>query len=174
MPVSSVGDRHLPHASDAANAWRSSAVQAHGATSSQVRERSASPSASSAAGLVLALLVRSPEGTLAQLRRSLPVMTDPADALQDPVTRRAERGQLQRDWIAASAESGRQAREALAKAAEVLAENIPGRRPDADVAQAWAEIAQGWASLSHAEAVRSIAAAAFAVDQAGVNTFPSS
>jgi hypothetical protein len=136
------------------------------------RQRSASPSASSAAGLVLALLVRSPEGTLAQLRRSLPVMTDPADALQDPVTRRAERGQLQRDWIAASAESGRQAREALAKAAELLAENIPGRRPDEDVARAWAEIAQGWASLSRAEAVRSIAAAAFAVDQAGVNTFP--
>ena len=77
------------------------------------RQRSASPSASRSAGLVLALLVRSPEGTLAQLRRSLPVMTDPADALQDPVTRRAERGQLQRDWIAASAESGRQAREHL-------------------------------------------------------------
>ena len=49
-------------------------------------------------------------------------MTDPADALQDPVTRHAERGQLQRDWITASAESGRQAREALAKAAEVLTE----------------------------------------------------
>jgi hypothetical protein len=101
-------------------------------------------------------------------------MTDPADALQDPVTRRAERGQIQRDWIAASADSGRQAREALAKAAEVLAENIPGRRPDAELALAWAEIGQGWASMSHAEAARSIAAAAFAVDQGGVNTFPSS
>ena len=55
-------------------------------------------------------------------------LTDPADALQDPVTRRAERGQIQRDWIAASADSGRQAREALAKAAEMLAGNIPGRR----------------------------------------------
>ena len=101
-------------------------------------------------------------------------MTDPADALQDPVTRRAERGQIQRDWIAASADSGRQAREALAKAAEVLAENIPGRRPDAELALAWAEIGQGWASVSHAEVARSIAAAAFAVDQGGVNTFPSS
>lgn len=106
--------------------------------------------------------------------RNLPVMVDPADALQDPVTRGAERGQIQRDWIAASAESGRKAREALAKAAEVLADNIPGRRPDAELAQTWAEVAQGWASLSHAEAVRSIAAAAFAVDQGGVNIFPSS
>jgi hypothetical protein len=107
-------------------------------------------------------------------RGSLPVMTDPADALLDPVTRRAERGQVQRDWIAASAESGGQAREALAKAAGVLAENIPGRRPDTELARAWAEVAQGWASLSHAEAARSIAAAAFAADQVGVNTFPNS
>jgi hypothetical protein len=101
-------------------------------------------------------------------------MVDPADALQDPVNRHVERGQLQRDWIAASAESGREAREALAKAAAALTDIIPGRRPDAEAAQAWAEVAQGWASLSQAEAVRSIAAAAFAVDQVGVNTFPSS
>jgi hypothetical protein len=99
-------------------------------------------------------------------------MVDPADALQDPVASRAERGQIQRDWIAASADSGRRATEALAKAAEMLADNIPGRRPDAELARAWAEIGQGWATVSHAEAARSIAAAAFAVDQAGVNTFP--
>jgi hypothetical protein len=101
-------------------------------------------------------------------------MVDPADALQDPVTRHVERGQLQRDWITASAESGREAREALAKAAAALTDTIPGRRPDAELAQAWAEVAQGWASVSHAEAIRSIAAAAFALDQVGVNTFPSS
>jgi hypothetical protein len=109
-----------------------------------------------------------------EVRRSLPFMVDPADALQDPVTRHGERGQLQRDWIAASAASGSEAREALAKAAAALNDTIPGRRPDAAVAQAWAEVAQGWAGLSHAEATRSIAAAAFAVDQVGVNTFPSS
>jgi hypothetical protein len=79
---------------------------------------------------------------------------------------------FQRDWIAAAAESGRQAREALAKAAEVLAVEIPGRRPDTELARAWAELAQDWASLSHAEAACSIAAAAFAVDQRGMNTFP--
>jgi hypothetical protein len=45
-------------------------------------------------------------------------MVDPADALLNPATKHAERGQIQRDWIAASAECGRQAREALAKAAE--------------------------------------------------------
>jgi hypothetical protein len=96
-------------------------------------------------------------------------MVDPADALQDLV----ERGQLQRDWIVASAECSRQAREALLKAGEVLAEDIPGRRPDTDLALAWAEVGQAWATLSHAESARSIAAAAFAADQAGVNTFPS-
>jgi hypothetical protein len=70
-------------------------------------------------------------------------MVDPGDALQDPVTSRAERGQIQRDWIAASADSGRRATEALAKAAEMLAGNIPGRRPDAELARAWAEIVTG-------------------------------
>jgi hypothetical protein len=104
------------------------------------------------------------------LQRSLLVMVDSADALQNPVTGQVERGELQRDWIIASAECGRQAREALLKAAEVLAENIPGRRPDAELALAWAEI--GRATLSHAEAARSVASAAFAVDQGGVNTFP--
>jgi hypothetical protein len=77
-------------------------------------------------------------------------MVHPADALQNPVTKSAERGQIQRDWIAASAESGRQAREGLAKAAEALTEDIPGRRPDTELARAWAELAQSWASLSHA------------------------
>lgn len=52
-------------------------------------------------------------------------MVDPADALENLVTRHAERGQIQRDWIVASAECDRQAREALAKAAEALTENIP-------------------------------------------------
>jgi len=99
-------------------------------------------------------------------------MVDPADALQNPITGSAERGQIQRDWIAASAESGRRAKEALAKTAAVLDENVPGRRPDTELAQAWAEVAQGWANLSQAEATRSIAAAAFAVDQGGINTFP--
>ena len=98
---------------------------------------------------------------------------NPADALENPVNRRDERGQIQRDWIAASAECDRQARDALAKATEVLTEHIPGRRPDAELAQAWADVGQGWATLSYAEAARSIAAAAFAVDQEGVNTFPS-
>jgi hypothetical protein len=65
-----------------------------------------------------------------------------------------------------------QAREALAKAAETLTGNIPGRRPDAERARAWAEIGQGWAALSYAQAARSIAAAAFAVDQGGVTIFP--
>jgi hypothetical protein len=100
-------------------------------------------------------------------------MVDPADALRNPVTASAERGQIQRDWIAASTDCGRQAREALAKAAEVLAATIPGRQPDTELARAWPDIGQGWASLAHAEAARSIAAAAFAVDQSGVNTFPS-
>ncbi|MFY9669756.1 MAG: hypothetical protein WAK83_06725 [Trebonia sp.] len=104
--------------------------------------------------------------------RSVPVMVDPADALRGPVTSRAERGQIQRDWIAASAGSGRQATEALGKAAEMLAGGVPGRRPDAELARAWAQIGQGWITLSPAEAARSIAAAALAVDQGGVSTFP--
>jgi hypothetical protein len=99
-------------------------------------------------------------------------MVDPADALENPVTGHAERGQIQRDWIVASVECDHQARQALAKAAETLTENIPGRRPDAELARAWAEVGQGWAALSYAQAARSIAAAAFAVDQGGVTTFP--
>ncbi len=78
---------------------------------------------------------------------------------------------MQRDWIAASDECARPGREAMARAAEVLAETVPGRQPDTGRARAWAELGQGWAALSHAEAVRSIAAAAWVVDQAGVNTF---
>jgi hypothetical protein len=103
---------------------------------------------------------------------SLLCMVDPADALQDLTTRQAERGQLQRDWIMSSAEYGRQAKEALTKAAEILADDIPGRPPDADLAHAWAELGQGWATLSHAEATRSVAAAVFSIDQKGVNTYP--
>jgi hypothetical protein len=99
-------------------------------------------------------------------------MVDPADALENGVIRHAERGQIQRDWIVASAECDRQAREALAKAVEALTENVPGRRPDAELARAWAEVGQGWAALSYAQATRSIAAAAFAVDQGGVTIFP--
>lgn len=100
-------------------------------------------------------------------------MVDSADALENSVNRRDERGQIQRAWIAASAECDRQARDALAKATtEVLTAHTPGRRPDTELAQAWAEVGQGWATLSYAEAARSIAAAAFAVDQEGVNTFP--
>jgi hypothetical protein len=88
-------------------------------------------------------------GRTVQFGRSVPVMVDPADALRDPVTSRAERGQIQRDWIAASAESGRQATEALGKAAEMLAGGIPGRRPDAEVARAWAEIGARLTRASH-------------------------
>ena len=111
-------------------------------------------------------------GRTVRLGRILPVMVDPADALRDPVAGGAERGEIQRDWIAASAEPGRQATEALGKAAEMLAGGIPGRPGSAQLARAWAEIGQGWATLSHAEAARSIAAAAFAVDQGGVTTVP--
>jgi hypothetical protein len=99
-------------------------------------------------------------------------MTDPSDALRDATTRSDGRGQIQRDCIAASAESGRQAREALAKAANVLADTVSpiGHRPDTELARAWAEIAHGWASLSHAEATRGIAASTLGTDQQGVNT----
>lgn len=99
-------------------------------------------------------------------------MVDPADALHDPVNRPAEHGQVQRDWIVDSVESGRRAKEALDKAAEVLAATIIGRPPDTGLMRAWAEIAQAWASLSQAEATRSIAAATRAADQSGVNAFP--
>ena len=99
-------------------------------------------------------------------------MVDPADALRDLTTRHAERGQLQRDWILSSAECARQAKEALTKAAKILANDIPGRPPDAELACAWAEVGQGWATLSQADATRSAAAAAFSIDQKGVNTYP--
>ncbi len=98
-------------------------------------------------------------------------MVDPAEVLQDSAARRTERGQLQRDWIIFSAECGRRASQALAKAGEVLAADVPGRHPDADVAQAWAAVGQGWAALSHAEAARSVAAAAFTADQVGISVY---
>ena len=104
-------------------------------------------------------------------RRSLLLMVDPAEVLQDSTARHTERGQLQRDWIIFSAECGRRAQQALAKAAEGLAQDVPGRRPDAEVAQAWAAVGQGWATLSHAEAARSVAAAAFTVDQVGISVY---
>jgi hypothetical protein len=46
------------------------------------------------------------------------------------------------------------------------------RPPDTDLARAWAEVGQGRATLSHAEAARSVAAAAFSLDQKGVSTYP--
>jgi hypothetical protein len=101
-------------------------------------------------------------------------MVDAVNALRDPGTTQTERGELQREWIVSSAESGRKAEEALIKAVGVLADHAPGRRPDDELARASAAVGEGWAVLSHAEAARSMAAAAFAVDQMGVNTFPSS
>jgi hypothetical protein len=94
-------------------------------------------------------------------------MVDPADALRDITTRHEERGHLQRDWIVSSAECGRQAKEALTKAAEILTDDIPSRPPETELARAWADVGQGWATLSQAEATRSVAAAAFSTDQKG-------
>ena len=99
-------------------------------------------------------------------------MVDIVGALQDSGNRPAERGELPRDWIVSSAECSHRAEEALTKAAEVLADHAPGQRPDDELARAWAAVGQGWASLSHADAARSMAVAAFAVDQVGVNTYP--
>lgn len=98
-------------------------------------------------------------------------MVDAANVLRRPSIRRAECAELQRDWIISSAESGRRAKEALTKAAEVLAQDVPGRRPDDELARAWAAVGQGWAALSHSEAARSMAVAAFPADQAGVNPY---
>ena len=84
-------------------------------------------------------------------------MIDVVNALEDPVTKLTERGELQRNWIVFSAECGRRAEEALTKAAEVLADHAPGQRPDDELARAWAAVGQGWASLAHAEAARSMA-----------------
>lgn len=113
------------------------------------------------------------EGVLPYRTRSLLLMIEVVNALQDPVTSHAERGELQRDWIVSSAECGHRAKEAVTKAAEVLAEHIPGRRPDEELARVWTAVGQGWAALSHAEAARGVAATAFAVDQSGVKTYPS-
>jgi hypothetical protein len=99
-------------------------------------------------------------------------MVDIVNALQDSATRHTERGELQQDWITSSAECSQRAKEALTKAAEALAVHAPGRRPDDELTRARAAVGQGWASLSHADAARSMAIAAFAVDQVGVNTYP--
>jgi hypothetical protein len=99
-------------------------------------------------------------------------MVDIVNALQNSPARPAERGELQRDWVVSSAECSHRAKEALARAAEVLADHALGQHPDDELARAWAAVGQGWASLSHAEAARSMAVAAFAVDQVGVNTYP--
>ncbi len=47
--------------------------------------------------------------------------------------------------------------------------NIPGRRPDTELAHAWALIGQGWAALSHADAARATGLAATTVDQVSVS-----
>ncbi len=104
--------------------------------------------------------------------RNLLLMVDIVNALQESPTRHAERGELQRDWILSSAEYGSRAKEALAKAAEVLTDHVAGRRPDDELARAWAAVGQGWATLSQAEAARSVAVAGFTLDQIGVNTYP--
>lgn len=104
--------------------------------------------------------------------RNLLLMVDMAESLQNPTIRRTEREELQRDWIVFSAECSRHAREALAKAAEVLTDAIPGHTADSELAGAWAAVGQGWATLSHAEATRCVAAATYAIDQVGVNTYP--
>ncbi len=80
--------------------------------------------------------------------------------------------ELQRDWVVSSAECSHLAKEAWARTAEVLTDHAPRERPDDELARAWAAVGQRWASLSHAEAVRSMAVAAFAVNQVGVNAFP--
>lgn len=53
-----------------------------------------------------------------------------------------------------------------------LTDAIPGRRPDGELAGAWAALGQGWATLSQAEATRSIAAAGIAPGQTGASTNP--
>lgn len=111
-------------------------------------------------------------GFCAARERRLPVMADAGSASQGPI-RRTEREELLRDWIAASAEYSRRAREALTNAADVLADAFPGRRPDGELAGAWAALGQGWATLSHAEAARGIAAAGITPGQTGVKTNPS-
>lgn len=86
-------------------------------------------------------------------------MADADGVSYDPVIRGTGREELDRDWLAASAECGWRAREALTRATEVLTGELPGRRPDSDLAAAWAAVGQGWAALCHAEAARGTAAA---------------
>jgi len=88
-------------------------------------------------------------------RRRLLVMADAADAL-DPIGGRRARGDTAR------LDSGLcrvqlPGREALTKAADVLADAVLGRPPDGELAGAWAALGQGWATFSHAEAARRIA-----------------
>ena len=78
---------------------------------------------------------------------------------------------MQQDWLIASARHGRLAREALEKAAAMTAGEVPGRRPDTELAHAWAAVGQGWAALSQAGATRAGALAALAVDQIGLNVY---
>ena len=89
---------------------------------------------------------------------------------------RRKRGELQREWIVSSAESGRKAEEALIKAADILADHAPRQRPDGRrLGAGLGGSGPGMGSSVFApEAARSMAAAAFAVNQMGVNTFPSS
>jgi hypothetical protein len=56
-------------------------------------------------------------------------VADAPDAWQDSSSRRTELEELQRDWLVASAEYSRRAREALTKAADVLADAVTGRTP---------------------------------------------
>jgi hypothetical protein len=95
---------------------------------------------------------------------------DPAHAPENVVTRSDERAQLQRDWMAGSAECDRQAEDALAKAAQVLTERIPGRAQTPSWRRSGLDRPKV-GTLSHAEAVRSTAATAFSVDQGRVNSF---
>jgi hypothetical protein len=99
-------------------------------------------------------------------------MVDSGSSLRDLIIRGEARAEVQKDWMVSSAEYGRRAEEALTKAAEVLAEDTRSGRPDQELARTWAAVGQGWATLSHAEATRSVAAAAFAIEQVGVNTYP--
>lgn len=80
---------------------------------------------------------------------------------------RTQRRESHTDCMVASAECGRRAKEALAKAAQALAGDMSGRPPDTALASAWAAVGLGWAALSHAEASRGKAATAIEVDQPG-------
>lgn len=95
-------------------------------------------------------------------------MVNAGDASQDPAAESTERKEVQQDWILASSEYSRRARQALSKASQVLEDTVPGHPPDGELAGAWAAVGQGWATLSHAEAARCIAIAAIAIDESGL------